>query len=110
MASLANLPIMELILAAEEKHGIDVNMVIEAMPKNDKQDDNGEDYNPFMSPSEDDEVQDTDVVWYVEFKDIKKFCNSFEEVKKFFLEEVGEDAVNLVVPISPVDVVESDQE
>lgn len=110
MASLANLPIMELILAAEEKHGTDINMVIEVMPKNVNGDENVEENNPFMSPSEDNEVQDTDVVWYVEFKDIKRYCNSFEEVKKFFLEEMDENSVNLVVPISPVEVIESEQE
>lgn len=106
MALLSNLPIMELILAAEEKHGIDVNMVIEARPKE------GFDYSTKASDSDEDpdaNVEDTDVEWYVEFKDIKKVLNSFEEVKKFFLEEMGDNNLNLVIPVSSTQVSQEEE-
>jgi|SaaInlStandDraft_1057018.scaffolds.fasta_scaffold71757_2 hypothetical protein len=79
MTKLSELPIMELILATEEKHGTDVNMVIEAQPI--KNDETEEVEGPGM------EAEDTDVVWYVEFKDTKKYLNNFDEVRKFFLED-----------------------
>ena len=77
MTRLAELPIMETILAAEEKHGIDTHMVIEAIPKHKN------------SPEDMEEANDDDVVWYVEFKDIVKTYFNFDDVRKFLLEEAN---------------------
>lgn len=72
---LSDVPIMKLALAAEEKHGEDTHMVIEAIPKNN-------DVTTDMN-----EVSVDDVVWWVEFQDQVKTFNTFDEVEKFFLEE-----------------------
>lgn len=85
MTRLADLPIMEVILAAEEKHGIDTHMVIEAVPKHKD------------SPSEMEDASDDDVVWYVEFKNIIKTFFSFDDVKKFLLEEANANVPELII-------------
>ena len=87
MSRLADLPIMEVILAAEEKHGVDTHMVIEAVPKHKD------------SPDKMEEADDTDVVWYVEFKDIVKTFFNFDEVKTFLLEEANANAPSMVIQI-----------
>lgn len=57
--------ISELICEIEEKYGHEVHMVIEPIFNNN--DDNG--FN-----------------WWVEFKNVQKALNTFEDVKTFFLE------------------------
>jgi RAB protein geranylgeranyltransferase component A len=78
---------MEVILAAEEKHGVDTHMVIEAVPKHKD------------APDKMEEADDTDVVWYVEFKDIVKTFFNFDEVKTFLLEEANANAPSMVIQI-----------
>jgi hypothetical protein len=87
MTRIADLPLMEVILAAEEKHGIDTHMVIEAVPKH-------EDVENESNPL------DTDVVWYVEFKELVRTFFNFSDVKKFLLEEVDSNTPNLVIPMN----------
>lgn len=87
MTLLSELPIMEVILAAEEKHGVDTHMVIEAVPKHKD------------SPDKMEDAEDTDVVWYVEFKDTVKTFFNFDDVKKFFLEEANVNTPSMVIQI-----------
>ena len=63
---------MDLILQAEEKHGINTHMVVEAVSKDEEQE---------AEPDED------SVVWWVEFEYNQKIFYTFPEVKKYLLEE-----------------------
>lgn len=74
---ISELPLMKVILAAEKKHGIDVHMVIEAVPKNND------------SPEDSNDATEDDVVWWVEFENIVKSFEKFDDVRKFLLEEVS---------------------
>jgi len=75
MTTLSELPIMETIFKAEEKHGIDTHMVIEAIPKE------GVDFD-----SQGDEKEEH-VMWWTEFENQTQVFETFKEVEKFFLEE-----------------------
>lgn len=88
MTLLSEIPLMETILAAEEKHGIDIHMVIEAMPKTDE------------SPENVNEAEDTDVVWKVEFQEIVKFFENFEDVRNFLLNEAVAKRDDLVIKLN----------
>ena len=82
---------METIFDAEKKHGIETHMVIEAVSKTEKESD---------EPTED------EVFWKVEFEDIKKTFENFDDVQKFLLEEVvatGEDPL-VVIDAEVLDV------
>jgi hypothetical protein len=85
MTLLSEIPLFDLIFAAEEKHGEDTHMVIEAVPKN-------EDVNADMN-----NVSVEDVVWWVEFQDQVKTFDTFDQVEKFFLEEAVAKFEDLVV-------------
>lgn len=74
---ISELPLMEVILAAEKKHGTDVHMVIEAVPKNDN------------SPEDPSGATEDDIVWWVEFENIVKPFEKFDDVRKFLLEEAS---------------------
>lgn len=85
---LAELPLMDLILAAEKKHGIDIHMVIEALPKDEN------------SPEDVNGATEDDVIWNVEFQNISKSFEKFDEVKKFLLEEAVAKNTDLVVKLN----------
>jgi hypothetical protein len=70
---LSDLPIFELVIKAEEKHGEKTHMVIEAVSK---------DPNKEVS---DFDITTDDVIWWVEFKDQKKTFETFNEVENYFL-------------------------
>jgi len=72
---LNDIPLFELIFAAEDKHGEKTHMVIEAVSKNPEKEINEMD------------LTVNDVVWWVEFKDDKRVLDTFEEVQKYFLGE-----------------------
>ena len=63
---------METIFDAEKKHGVETHMVIEAVPK---------------TETEPEEPTEDDVVWWVEFENIKKTFENFDDVKSYLLEE-----------------------
>jgi xylose isomerase len=72
---LSDLPIFQLAIEAEKKHGEETHMVIEAVSK-----DPSKDVSDF-------DVTTEDVVWWVEFENQKKIFETFEEVKNYFLNE-----------------------
>lgn len=76
---LNELPLHELILAMEEKHGVDTHMVIECFPQAGK---DQEEASPDKIPTED------DVVWLIEFKDIKMMFEDFYEMRDYLINEV----------------------
>lgn len=84
---LSEIPLFELIHAAEKRHGIDVHMVIEAMPKDEDSPDNVE------------EATEDDIIWHVEFEHLKKNFETFAEVKKFLLEEMVAKKNDLVIKL-----------
>ncbi len=86
---LSEIPLFELIRDAEKKHGINVHMVIELMPKDDS------------SPENIEEATEDDVIWHVEFEKIKKDFKTFSEVKKFLLEDAVAKKDNFVVKLNP---------
>jgi hypothetical protein len=85
MTLLSEIPLFDLIFAAEEKHGEDTHMVIEAVSKN-------ENVTVDMN-----DVSVDDVVWWVEFEDQIKTFDTFDEVEKFFLEEAVAKSEDLVI-------------
>lgn len=82
---LSEVPLFDLIFAAEKKHGEDTHMVIEVVPRDQ---DSMVDLN---------NVSEEDIIWWVEFKDQVKTFDTFEEVEKFFLEEAVADPETSVV-------------
>lgn len=74
---LTEVPIISIAMQAEEKHGEDTHMVIEAVAKN-------PDSNLDIDPSG---VDVSDVVWWVEFEDQVKTFDTFDEVERFLLVE-----------------------
>ena len=74
MKRLSELPLMDTILKAEEKHGVDTHMVIEIISKEEVE----ENYNDPL---------ESEVMWWVEFKDQYKQFNTFDEVTTYLLEE-----------------------
>jgi hypothetical protein len=83
MALISELPIMDVAMQAEEKHGIDTHMVIEVVLKNPKEvDENDETFE-----TDYDEVDEEDVMWWVEFENQHVIFDTFEMVKYFLLEE-----------------------
>lgn len=74
---LTEIPIIALAMKAEEKHGEDTHMVIEAIAKNPE-------VNIDTDPMD---VDVSDVVWWVEFEDKVKTFDTFDEVEKFLLVE-----------------------
>jgi hypothetical protein len=85
---LSELPLMDVILAAEKKHGTNVHMVIEAVPKNDN------------SPEDIGGATEDDIVWWVEFENLVKSFEKFDDVKKFLLDEVVAKNKDLVVKLT----------
>jgi hypothetical protein len=75
MTLLSEVPIFNLALAAEKKHGEHTHMVIEAIPKDEN------------ANTDINNVSVNDVVWWVEFEDQVKTFNTFDEVSRFFMEE-----------------------
>jgi len=75
---LSEIPLFDLIFAAEDKHGEETHMVIEAVSKNPDKEINDMD------------VTTDDIVWWVEYKDDQRVLDTFDEVKSYFL---GEDYV-----------------
>lgn len=73
MTKITELPLMEVILKAEEKHGLTTHMVVEAVRKDDEKEE--------LEPDE------NSVLWWVEFENDKKIFETFSEVKKFLLED-----------------------
>ena len=74
-ALLSELPIQSTIMKAEEKHGYETHMVIECVCREDLPEHNTGD-----------ETEDT-VYWWVEFEDQIKTFETFDEVRKFLLED-----------------------
>jgi hypothetical protein len=91
MSKLSELPFMEVILKSEEKHGINTHMVIEAVSKDD---------------NEEDEPDEDSVVWRVEFENEEKIFETFSEVEKYLLEDavVTGDGPEDIQEIHDVDV------
>jgi hypothetical protein len=85
MTLLSEVPIFNLALAAEKRHGEHTHMVIEAIPK---------DENANIDINN---VSIDDVVWWVEFEDQVKTVNTFDEVSHFFMEEVVASSPDAVV-------------
>ena len=74
MKKLSELPLLDTILKAEDKHGVDTHMVIEVISKEEVE----ENYNDPL---------ESEVMWWVEFKDQYKQFNTFDEVTTYLLEE-----------------------
>lgn len=72
---LSEIPLFDLIFAAEDKHGEETHMVIEAVSKNPDKEINDMD------------VTTDDIVWWVEFKNDQRVLDTFEEVEKYFLRD-----------------------
>ena len=72
---LSEIPVSQTILDAEERHGTTTHMVIECISKEDIPEDNLED-----------ETEDS-VYWWVEFENQIMSFETFDEVKKFLLED-----------------------
>lgn len=85
MTLLSEVPIFNLALAAEKKHGEHTHMVIEAVPK---------DENSIIDIND---VSVDDVVWWVEFEDQVKTFDTFDEVNRFFMEEAVASSPNPVL-------------
>lgn len=83
MAFISELPIMTLAMEAEEKHGIDTHMVIEVVLKNPKEVDEDD----LTAETDYDQVDEKDVMWWVEFENQQIVFDTFEMVKHFLLEE-----------------------
>lgn len=79
MALVSELPIFGLAMEAEEKHGIDTHMAIEVVLKD--VDDQEE-----IDPSD---VEEEQVMWWVEFENEVKVFDSFDMVKYYLLEEAS---------------------
>ena len=94
MTKISELPLMDLILQAEEKHGINTHMVVEAVSKDEEQE---------IEPDED------SVVWWEEFEYNKKIFYTFSEVKKYLLEEAVANGDGPEVKIEYPDVYEFDE-
>ena len=77
MTLVSDIPILQLALDAEKKHGEDTHMVIEVVLKEDVPE----------SALDSNEVTTDDVLWWVEFEDQQKIFDEFDCVKKFLLEE-----------------------
>jgi len=83
MALVSELPIMDIALQAEEKHGVDTHMVIEVVLKKPKEvDENDETFD-----TDYDNVDEEDVLWWVEFEYQQLVFETFNMVKHFLLEE-----------------------
>jgi len=72
---LSELPIMETILAAEDKHGITTHMVLEA--KHIKDDDETAEEDPY----------ENEVTWIVEFEYENRVFDNFTDAKNFLLKQ-----------------------
>lgn len=83
MALVSELPIMDVAMQAEEKHGIDTHMVIEVVLKNPKE----VDEHDTTFETDYDGVSEEDVLWWVEFENRQMVFDTFDMVKHFFLEE-----------------------
>lgn len=85
MALISELPIFQLALEAEEKHGEDTHMVIEVVLKPGIEEDiidevGSEDYDPSR-------VGEDDVHWWIEFEDQIRIFDSFQMVRHYLLEQ-----------------------
>lgn len=81
MALVSDIPIFSFIREIEKKHGEDTHMVIEAVIKNEE----------YSNVSEDDigNLNEEDVLWWVEFENEQKVFDNFAMVKHYFLNEVS---------------------
>ena len=77
MALVSELPLFGLAYDAEKKHGVDTHMVIEVVLK-------GVDNEDKVDPST---LDESEVMWWVEFENEKRIFDSFELVKHYLLEE-----------------------
>jgi len=81
MALVGELPIMELAIKAEEKHGEDTHMVIEVVLKEHVTKElEASDYNPAY-------VGEEDVYWWVEFEDQIRVFDDFRMVEHYLMEQ-----------------------
>lgn len=76
MRYITDIPIMDVAIQAENKHGEDTHMVIEIVIKENVEENKG-----IESLTED------DVLWWVEFEDEQKIFDTFEMVSHYLLEE-----------------------
>ena len=81
MALISELPIMDVAMKAEEKHGEDTHMVIEVVLK-EYVSENLED--PMYNPAY---VGEEDVYWWVEFENEIKIFDNFLLVEHYLLNE-----------------------
>ena len=77
MALVSELPLFGLAMEAEEKHGVDTHMVIEAVLKDIDDEDE-------IDPGE---VEEEHVLWWVEFENEVKIFDDFQMVRYYLLEE-----------------------
>jgi len=77
MTLVSDIPIIQLALEAEKKHGEDTHMVIEIVLKEDVPE----------SKLYSNEVTTDDVLWWVEFEDQQRIFDKFACVEDFLLRE-----------------------
>lgn len=82
MALVSELPILDVIKRAEDKHGLDTHMVIEVLFKEPE-----EPEQTILPESDESEVEEDKVIWLVEFENQKMIFDSFDLVTSFLLEE-----------------------
>lgn len=77
MRYISDIPIIDLAIQAEEKHGEETHMVIEIVPKNEVEENMGID-----------SLTEDDVLWWVEFENEQKVFDNFDMVTHYLLNEV----------------------
>lgn len=86
MALVSDIPIIDLIKEIENKHGEDTHMVIEVVVKDEKHSNIDEDHLG--------NLDEKDILWWVEFKNEQKVFDNFAMVRHYFLNEVDSNDTN----------------
>ena len=80
MRYLSDIPILQVAQQAEEKHGVDTHMIIEAVIK--------DEFKEYFESNELDFATEDQILWWVEFQDQQAVFDDFDMVSNYLLNEV----------------------
>jgi hypothetical protein len=80
MRYLSDIPILQVAQQAEEKHGVDTHMIIEAVIK--------DEFKEYFESNELDFATEDQILWWVEFEDQQAVFDDFDMVSNYLLNEV----------------------
>ena len=80
MRYLSDIPILQVAQQAEEKHGVDTHMLIEAVIK--------DEFKEYFESNELDFATEDQILWWVEFEDQQAVFDDFDMVSNYLLNEV----------------------